>query len=171
MPRGSLASVIDMPAYSVEGLNNRDLFLEGQNAVLIYCEDEGFEEFYGRLLRRLVPDVMYEDILCLGGKTEVLKKASEGPVAGKKRVFLLDKDFDDITGVIKSSAGIVYLGRYSIENYLLDDELLADFVIDNKRRFRRVEYDAALSVSEKLAHMFCWYEDLCRKFVLTQGTG
>lgn len=157
-----------LPAYSRLGLGNKDLFLGQRNEVLIYCEDEGWEEFYWRLLNRVPLNFTIQDVFCVGGKGEALKRLKEPEVDGKKRIILVDKDFDDLTGSVRGDPGIVYLARYSIENYFVQESLLVDFVLDSSKRSRRADVKQKLDFDEVLRRMLEWYVDLCRKFIVAR---
>lgn len=155
------------PSYSTIGAGNRDLFLEYRNSVLVYCEDEGWEEFYFRFVSRLIGDNHIEDVFCLGGKGALATRLKESAPKDKKRIFLFDKDFDDLLGVVRSSKEIVYLSKYSVENYFIDESLFADFVLDRKKRIRRPEVLSRLDFRERMARFMSWYPSLCRKFVIS----
>lgn len=68
MSGDELSGASALPSYSRTGAGNRDLFLEYRNSVLVYCEDEGWEEFYLRFISRVIGTTHIEDIFCLGGK-------------------------------------------------------------------------------------------------------
>lgn len=156
------------PTYSIAGAGNRDLFLDYRNSVLFYFEDAGREEFYVRLLRRLGFDGVFEDVFCLGGKSEVTKRHRELAPEGKRRVFVLDKDFDDLTGEVYAGAGIVYLGRYSIENYFIDEDLLIEFAVSMTKALKRRDAQEAFGFVDFMSALISWYEGVCRLFVVSR---
>src|SRR6185312_11356320 len=118
-----ISSVSDsvVPAYSGVGKGNRDLFLGFRNAVLVYCEDAGWEGFHERLLKRFSLEFDIEDVFCVGGKGELKRRRREK--SEKLRIFLFDKDFDDLIGSVTSGKDVVYLTRYSVENFFIHEDL------------------------------------------------
>jgi hypothetical protein len=161
------AAKVGAPRYSDIGAGNRDLFLGYRNAILCYCEDEGFEEFYLRLVRRALRGVYVEDVFCLGGKGKLKVRLREKRDSDKKRIFIFDKDFDDLLGTVEGAAEVVYLPRYSIENFFIEEELITEFILDIKRRVRRAEVSGVLDFSQRLDRFLAWYPDLCRHFVIS----
>lgn len=157
-----------MPVYSELGARNRDLFLQYRNTVLIYFEDEGYEEFYLRILRRLNLDLHFEDVFCLGGKGRLKNQMAEIGPEGKRRIFVFDKDFDDLLGKVVLGNEVVYLSRYSIENYLLQENKFLEFIIDKKKRMRREEVSRRVEFGNVLSAIKAWYEDVCRHFIIAQ---
>lgn len=85
----------------------------------------------------------------------------------KKRIFIFDKDFDDLLDKAQSTKEVVYLPKYSVENYFIDESLLVDFVLDRKKRIRRPAVIALLDFHARMARFMSWYPNLCRKFVLS----
>ena len=166
--RAELSAVMVMPVYSGVGVGNRDLFLDYRNSVLFYFEDEGAEEFYVRLLRRVGLGAGVEDVFCLGGKAEMAKRYREPPIDGKRRLFVFDKDFDDLIGEVFAGEGVVYLGRYSIENYFLHESLLVDFAVSRKKGLQANGVRSELKFDEFLATVVSWYDEMCRKFVVAR---
>ena len=160
-------AAVAVPAYSEVGAGNRDLFLSYRNPVLIYCEDEGWEEFYLRLANRVLDGVQVEDVFCLGGKSLLVERLGEQPPANRRRIFLFDKDFDDLLGKVERAKEVVYVPRYSIENFFIDEGLLVDFALDLKKRVRRAEIVDLVRFEERLAALLLWYPELCRYFVLS----
>lgn len=156
-----------LPGYSLDGLSNRDIFLAESNGVLIYFEDENWEEFYLRLLRYLGLDGGIETVFCLGGKGQLCKKMKEEPEAGRRRVFVFDKDFDDLLGQVRGGDGVVYLGRYSIENYFAERGLFLEFALTQKKSARTGDVNQALS-NLVVERFLDWYRPVCRYFVVAQ---
>jgi hypothetical protein len=110
--------VSDVPSYSDEARDVLELFyLEYVDAVF-YFEDSNHESVYERLLRRLMPDLKPFAVVCLGGKTKVIAKAKEVRPRGIRRLFVLDKDYDDLLGSMVTIDSTYYLRMFSIENYL-----------------------------------------------------
>lgn len=117
----------DFPRYSVDGGASRDIFLAEGFSTIIYFEDAGHEYIYEILLSKLG---MTQDIavVCTGGKTKFLAISKEDSTT--QRIFVCDKDYDDLTGEAKAYQGpeFVYLGRFCIENYLIAHSAILNMI-------------------------------------------
>jgi len=58
------------------------------------------------------------------------------PVTGRKSVYLLDKDFDDLHGKIQHHENVFYLEKYCVENFLIEEQSLVMFVISEKPKLK-----------------------------------
>lgn len=110
----------DIPFYSEEARDVLDLFYQDYVTAIFYFEDSEHESFYERLLQRLIPNLRPFQVICLGGKAKIISKAKESHVSEVRRIFVLDKDFDDLLGSVFSRGGVYYLRSFSVENYLVD---------------------------------------------------
>ena len=128
MPPNLLLSEI---SYSDLGLEGRDIFLAEFSEVLFYFEDTDQESFYEKLISVIAPDHRKCKILCLGGKDNVLKVARTKNDLGCPRVFVVDKDFDDILDQVEKRVGLIYLDRFCLENYLISFPAILGFAIDH----------------------------------------
>lgn len=120
-----------------------DSFYRGQdilygqfNEINFYVEDEGQENLYYVVLRKLFPDIEFKKIFPLNGKDNVIADAIING-HNKKNIYLVDKDFDDIHGIVKNHPNLFYLKEYSIENYLLEENAILEFVIEEKPKLKR----------------------------------
>src|SRR5688572_10690170 len=121
-----------IPSRSSAGLAARDIFYEQFNTVHFYVEDEHEENLYLEILTRLFPTVRITQIFPLRGKQNVLAHAQDpvnAPRAGKS-VYILDKDFDDLLGHIVKQENIFYLDRYSIENFLCEEDAVVQIALE-----------------------------------------
>ena len=117
-------------SYSEIGLQGRDLFFAEFSDVLFYFEDENHEAVYEKLISIVAPEYLTNSVLCLGGKSNLIKLAKAPNDLEKPRVFVADRDFDHILGKVESVEGLVYLDRFSIENYLLSFPALLEVAVD-----------------------------------------
>ncbi|CAN7603768.1 DUF4435 domain-containing protein [Variovorax paradoxus] len=104
--------------YSFEAKAAADLFVSDFATHIFYVEDSNSEVFYERLFGRLFPNLKDYAVVCMHGKSNIIKKASQPKQLGLSYIFLVDKDFDDL--LASPVAGLTYLDRYSIENYLAE---------------------------------------------------
>jgi len=158
---------VGLPKYSVEGLDNRDLFLADSNEILIYFEDANWEEFYLSLLEKLQIHGRVETVFCLGGKGRLIEKIRQAPEDGKRRLFVFDKDFDDLLGCVTDSVEVAYLGRYSIENYFFSTPCAVRFVVSQVKGLRRAAAERCFQ-DDQIESFLSWYTEVCRYFVVAQ---
>lgn len=127
--------------YSQDAKAARDLFVSDFTSHIFYVEDTGAEIFYERLFERLFPKLRDFQVVCLDGKTNVRKKAAERRIADLTYIFVVDKDFDDLLG--GADPNLVYLDRYSVENYLADLQALVKVLVE--------EYPDGMSAQKAMA--------------------
>ncbi len=107
-----------------------DFFYQDYVAAIFYFEDFEHESFYERIISRLIPNIRSFQVLCLGGKTKVIAKSKEPAEGNVRRIFVLDKDFDDVLGTVYRGAGVYYLRSFSIENYMIDHHALLKMAVE-----------------------------------------
>ncbi len=157
------------PRRSEGGLAAADVFYRGYNEFYFYVEDEDQENLYFEILRKLFPDVELEKIFPLGGKSNVLAHSmEESNQIIEKRVYLLDKDFDDLLGVKQDIKGVFYLGDFCIENYFLEEEALIEIVHESHPKKQLEEIRSNLSLSEVIPSIGSNLRPLFALFFLAQ---
>lgn len=62
----------------------------------------------------------------------------------------MDKDFDDLLGKVYQQANVFYLDRYCIENFLLEENAIIKYIIDERPRLK------AGSVRRELQFQMAW---------------
>jgi hypothetical protein len=127
-----------VPKYTNSALAARDIFLAEFQEVLFYFEDANHEAVYERFVAKLFPKLKISNIFCLGGKSEILKKIKENSQKGKARVFIVDKDFDDLLKKLSVHDELYYLTRYSLENYLLNWDAIKEIAIEEFEGAKRL---------------------------------
>jgi hypothetical protein len=120
-----------IPTKSAAYLYAQSAFFTQFNEIDFYVEDTNQESLYECVLSRLFPKITVEQIFPLGSKTAVLTHAANN-ATGRKTVYLLDKDFDDLLGATVNLPTIVYLERYSIENYVLEPTAIRRFIVSER---------------------------------------
>jgi hypothetical protein len=144
-----------------------DIFYVQFNEIFFYIEDEDQENFYFCILKKLFPDVVFEKIFPLGGKNAVIEE-SEKYLIDKKKVFIVDKDYDDILNRLVRNPNLFYLDRYSIENYLIEKESLIDYIIGEKPRLKRKRIDQLINLDELIIQIGETLHDLIILFIVVQ---
>jgi len=127
------------------------------NDIHIFVEDEGFENLYKVLMQKY--SVRVEHIFAKNGKESVLKAAES--CSDTKCVFIVDRDWDDLLGIMPTLKNVVVLSMHSIECYLINHSAFSGIVlteypkdnIDNllgKKHFEEILTD----VSDKFRPLF-----------------
>jgi len=108
-------------------LNFRSKFPEGQ---VFAVEGDDDKIVYSYWISRVFPSLAFEFFICLG-KREVrnLCNSLHADLSGSNReiAYLVDRDFDDLAG-FDSVENVFMLDRYSIENYLVERDVLSETV-------------------------------------------
>ncbi len=137
------------PSFSESYLYGQDIFWEQFNEVSFYIEDTELEELYHQILKKIFPDISIEKIFPLNGKQNVINCAKEYEGA-KNRIFIVDKDFDDLHNRIENISNLFYLDRYCIENYLFEEVSVIEFVVSENPKIRRKEIKEKYSFEERM---------------------
>jgi len=122
---------VGFPEASVSFRRGQDLLYSQFNDIDVYVEDTGKERLYYQLFKDLLPGIKLTKIFPLNGKDNVVANAQANQT-NKKKVYLVDLDFDEILGRKRAIRNLIYLGRYSIENYLLDEEAIKEQIRERK---------------------------------------
>ena len=85
------------PQFSDAYRQAESAFFQQFNEVDFYVEDEDQENFYFCILKKLLPEVRFENIFPHKGKARVIKHAVENQLP-RKSIYVVDKDFDDVLG-------------------------------------------------------------------------
>jgi hypothetical protein len=117
-------------------LFGQDIFWEQFNEVNFYVEDTELQELYHQILKKLFPTMKIERIFPLNGKKTVIDEAIEN-IGHKKKVYIVDKDFDDLHNRIEHIDNLFYLDRYCIENYFFEEISILEFVISENPKLKR----------------------------------
>lgn len=152
----------NIPERSERGRAALDIFYDEFNEVNFYIEDSEQENFYFQIFKTHFPNVKIERIFPLSGKSSVIGHARDNSNSKiKARVYLLDKDFDDLLGKKIEQSNIFYLDKFCIENYLLEPKAFIEVAIecDPKLRFepvkRAIDFEALLAeINDALSDLF-----------------
>ncbi len=124
--------------YSEEALLNRVLYLASSTEINIFVEDEGKEYEYEEILERLLSDdIKINLIFPTGGKLKLEEAYSlfgQSTEYGKC-FFIADGDFDIALKRRQINApNFVYLQKYNIESYLIQESCIANFMRPKLRK-------------------------------------
>lgn len=142
----------DIPARSQSGLAALDVFYNDFNDVNFYVEDDGQENLYYEVLRKLFKDVAIARIFPLGGKSQVFAHAvsKSNDVISPFRVYIVDRDFDYLLDRQFDHPNVFYLDRFCIENHLLETAALIEIVIENHSKRKRDEVGRSLQFDKRI---------------------
>ncbi len=128
-------------------LLGQDVIWSQFNDINFYVEDIDQENFYLQVLRKLFPAVKLNRIFPLGGKDIVITEAKKS-LRNKRKVFLLDLDFDEILNRKEVIKNVFYLKKYSIENYLLDNDGIYELIREENPKIKTVDIKAKFNLSD-----------------------
>jgi hypothetical protein len=121
----------DIPEYSAEAYLAYSV-LFGLEDFIIYIEDTKGLHIYESIFERLITDrTLYKNIQPVAGKTKLIEtynayKDTEGNIP---TIFIADMDFDIVLEKdMINDDNFIYLKRYSIENYLVDENVGVKFL-------------------------------------------
>lgn len=141
---------VGFPEASVSFNRWQDLLYRQFNDIDVYVEDTGKERLYYQLFKLLLPGIKLAKIFPLNGKENVAADAQANNT-NKRKVYLVDLDFDEILGRKQTIRNLIYLHRYSIENYFVDEEAIKEQIREKKPSIRdaeiAVQFDYDLEVN------------------------
>jgi len=127
------------------------------NDIHVFVEDVRFENLYKVLFKK--SGVKVENIFSKNGKESVLNAAES--CSDTKCVYIVDRDWDDLLGIVPTLKNVVVLGMHSIECYLIDHSAFSGIVLGENPK---CDIDSLLSeklfgkiltdVSDKLRPLF-----------------
>jgi Protein of unknown function (DUF4435) len=129
------------------------------NDIEIYVEDNAGHAMWVRLLKRLLPStITLKSVNLLGGRDNVIRACRLDQIDdGRKKLYIVDADFDYVAGKPKSKLKYLYrLRAYCIENLLLHKNCLAEVCRDYDKHITtanvlsRLEYDKVVGKHERL---------------------
>ena len=143
-----------MLSYSDEGLAARPTFFAHYNDIIIIVEDEGKENFYTEVIKRLLGDnPKITKVLGIGGKRQVFKRFEERNASSNRwqEFYIVDGDFDDLLGRESPDSLWFYrLRRYDIESYLVEDAAVCTVAEEESPHFSATKYRELLSLKSWL---------------------
>lgn len=142
----------DIPTHSEFAQDVLDIFLQDSVSIFFYFEDAHHESVYERLINRLIPNIKEFRVICLGGKTKIRTKSKEAKQPGITKIFIVDKDFDDLLGDVINIPNVYYLHAFSIENYLAEYEPLLKLAVELKPR------DLTFAAAKNICQNFSVFE-------------
>lgn len=137
------------PGFPESYLFGQDIFWEQFNEVNFYVEDTELQELYHQILKKIFPQIQIEKIFPLDGKRNVIDDARDN-IGNKKKIYIVDKDFDDLHNKIEPIDNLFYLDRYCIENYLFEEISVIEFVVSELPKINRKQAKEIFVVNERV---------------------
>ncbi|MEI3790349.1 MULTISPECIES: DUF4435 domain-containing protein [unclassified Chryseobacterium] len=144
-----------------------DVFYFQFNDISFYIEDEDQENFYHKILCKLFPNLQIEKIFPLNGKNNVIDECKSN-IGDKKKIYIVDKDFDDILGKKESISNLFYLNRYSIENYLIEESSIIEYIVSEKPKLKRSNIKRKLELIKIIETIKLSIKEIIHLFLLVQ---
>ncbi len=145
----------------------QDIFFQKYNDLFFFVEDEAKEELYFTILKKIVVDIDFNKVFPLCGKQNMIQHHQEN-ILNKNFIYILDKDFDDILGLMIEDKNLIYLNRYSIENYLVDSKAICNFIISKKPTKNRVAIHSCLDIDSLIIDVVHDISKLVPLFIVVQ---
>lgn len=123
-----------IPTYSESAKLALPFLTKSAYKAFLFFEDENSENFYEEIVKQITPDFRSFRVICLKGKDSLLDHSSdpENFILKNKSIYILDKDFDNFLMKIQDDDNLHYLTRYSIENFLLEENAIEKIIIEEK---------------------------------------
>ncbi|KIC29724.1 DUF4435 domain-containing protein [Leisingera sp. ANG-S5] len=161
-----------IPERSAGGLAAADLFFSRFNDCNFYVEDADQENLYFEILRKIFPGIELAKIFPLGGKANVIDHARDAANNSiENRIYILDKDFDDLLEKKEDLQSVFYLDRFCIENYLLDESALIELVVETHPKKKRESIREELSLQAMIPQIGEALRELFAAFFFVQKEG
>lgn len=123
-----------MIRYSPRAAKAIGFLKQAYNDIEVYVEDTANQNLWLKLLRQILPaNIKLSSITMLGGREKVLAAcALDQKVDKRKRIYIIDGDFDFIRGKSKPRLKNLYrLRAYCVENLLLNERALTEIACDS----------------------------------------
>ena len=157
-----------IPTTSDAYLYASNVFYTQFNTIEFYVEDAESENVYFAILKTLFPNIVFEKIFPLNGKQNVLDESTKC-LGDRKKIFIVDKDFDDLFNLVVKNDNLFYLENYSIENYLIEESSLVSYVVDESPKLKRHDVKVQLSFNQEIKKCGRLFGPLVRTYLIVQS--
>ena len=129
-----------IPSYSEDAKAAIPALMNSAYKCFLFFEDSGAENFYEEIVKKLTPDFRDIRVICLSGKNSLIEHCqnTNNSTTKPKSLYILDQDFDFLLGKNLKDKSIIYLNRYSIENYLLEETAIILVIQEEKPRLKNI---------------------------------
>lgn len=159
---------IGFPELTPSFLAGQDILYAQFNDIDFFVEDISQEHFYFNVLKTIFPTMKFEKIFPLDGKKNVVAQAKLHPL-NKKKIFIVDLDFDGILGLKENISNLFYLEKYSIENHLISKKALVEFIRSEKYHTSKDdEIEKMLNYDDLIKSCTSCLKELACHFIIIQ---
>ncbi|MGF7229930.1 DUF4435 domain-containing protein [Arachidicoccus sp.] len=148
-------------------LAGQDIFYAQFNDIEFYIEDTEQEHLYYNVLKILFPNIKFNKIFPLNGKGNVITE-SQSNVVNKKKVFVVDLDFDHILGTKVNHPNLFYLKKYSIENCLISKKAIYELIRLKDSKLKDSDIDQLFDYNDLLSKTADCLSEIASSFILIQ---
>ena len=129
-----------IPSYSEDAKAAIPALMNSAYKCFLFFEDSGAENFYEEIVKKLTPDFRDIRVIFLSGKNSLIEHCQNpnNSTTKPKSLYILDQDFDFLLGKNLKDKSIIYLNRYSIENYLLEETAIILVIQEEKPRLKNI---------------------------------
>lgn len=155
-----------LPTLTDSFLKGQDLLYKQFNDIEFYIEDSEQENLYFQILKKIFPDIKFEKIFPLNGKKNVKDDCLLNS-GNKRKIYIVDKDFDHILNKIDELPNLFYLNGYSIENLLICKFAIYELIKERFPKLKKNNIDDLYSHSNLVKKISC-LKELATIFVVIQ---
>jgi len=146
----------------------KSVFFRQFNDIDFYVEDADQENLYFTILKKLFSTVKIGNIFPLGGKQNLIQRAIREAEDRRISVYIADKDFDDILNTTQIVKGVFYLDRYCIENFLLEESAVVEYIKSEHPRLKAEAIRQKMNYGNELRDILNSLSDIFAVFLLIQ---
>ncbi|MHA8060077.1 DUF4435 domain-containing protein [Aquirufa beregesia] len=156
---------IGFPELTDSFLSGQDILYAQFNDIEFYVEDKEQQHFYFNILKKLFPDLKFEKIFPLNGKKNVFDAALVN-IGNKKKIYIVDLDFDQILNTVRNFDNLFYLRKYSIENYLFSRYAIYEIIRIKNPKLKDRDIDTLFDLNQILTDASICLKELTCCFII-----
>ncbi len=156
---------VEFPELTNSFLHGQDILYKQFNDIEFYVEDIDKEHFYFNILKRLFSDIKLHKIFPLNGKKDVINTAKNN-VNNRKKVYIVDLDFDKILGRVEQLSNLFYIERYSIENYLFSKLSIYECIRSKNPKMKDTDIDIKIDYEKLIDNAIESLRELASVFII-----
>ena len=160
-----------IPRQSESSLRGEEILLSPLADFWIIIEDTDKLDFYLNIFNTIFSNkkILSSTYKILSGKGKNTSiREAEKNMDKRNKIYIVDMDFDDITGRIVQLSNLIYLEKYSIENYLITKEALFEIIYKSNRMIRLEELELNFHFENEIQHISnCFSKLSCINMIIS----